>query len=65
MKMYLASPLCWGYPVDEVIRYAKAFDFDGVEIRAEHVDLYKTEVYSTGKRRNRKGIVTACCKLGP
>ncbi|SHN23543.1 sugar phosphate isomerase/epimerase family protein [Gracilibacillus kekensis] len=56
MKMYLASPLCWNYPVDEVIRHAKAFDFDGVEIRAEHVELYETEVCSILQAKEETGM---------
>lgn len=46
MKLYLASSLCWAYPVDDVIKIAKSFNFDGVEIWAEHVWHYQTAIDS-------------------
>lgn len=56
MKMFLASPLCWSYSVDKVIQYAKGFNFDGVEIRAEHVHLYQTEICSILQAKEETGM---------
>ncbi|MDL4842676.1 sugar phosphate isomerase/epimerase family protein [Aquibacillus rhizosphaerae] len=46
MKLYLSSTLCWAYPVNDVIKIAKLFNFDGVEVWAEHVWKYQTSIES-------------------
>ncbi|WP_186580134.1 sugar phosphate isomerase/epimerase family protein [Aquibacillus kalidii] len=46
MRLYLSSSLCWAYPLPDVIKLAKLFHFDGVEVWAEHVWHYQTSVNS-------------------
>ncbi|MFD2630071.1 sugar phosphate isomerase/epimerase family protein [Oceanobacillus kapialis] len=56
MKMFLSSPVCWAYPVDEVIRQAKDYQFDGVEIRVEQVWFYQTELAAIRKAKEETGL---------
>ncbi|WP_181833006.1 sugar phosphate isomerase/epimerase family protein [Bacillus taeanensis] len=42
MKLYLASTLCWHYPLEEVLKIAYETGFEGVEVWAEHVWFHET-----------------------
>jgi sugar phosphate isomerase/epimerase len=42
LRLYLASTLCWHYPLEEVLKIAYETGFEGVEVWAEHVWFHET-----------------------
>jgi sugar phosphate isomerase/epimerase len=60
--MYLSSTLCWADEVDRVIAIADHYGFEGVEVWAEQVWRYRTDVSAiveTGRRYHQKLMLHA------